>query len=231
MLKMEETYKPITDKAKEFIDFFIVKYKEIYDKQIYPSQFDFDRDILATRTHLVYITELGEVQLCTPLGVIKISTRKLSSRKDIERFNKRLIERFGLVEIRPYFEYYNRYINGSTPLANVMYCVPIDSQPSLNLPPVLNENNRDAYQPRLDSMFRISDRTLSTEYFRIKTGRDSPWLLDMTEEELNNAVEIREEYARWKDEMFGINDEIPPGRKAMEILCAMVGIKPRLYTD
>jgi hypothetical protein len=229
---MEETYRPIIDKAKEFIDFFIVKYEEIWVTKIDRTRLEVDPAFTPTRNHLAYGIE-DKFLLYTPLGVIELPGGGWVDKIRLEKLNKQLTERFGLIEIRPNFEYDDDYDGDEDGDWDVsysickyaLYGIPIDSQQGFPLPPVLDDSDiLIAYQPRMDAVFRLDDYTLSRAYYKLRMGYRTQWNTGHMSDE--TFTMLSGEYNKWKDEMIKVDDTIPIRKQGWVVLCAMLGIIP-----
>jgi hypothetical protein len=230
---MEETYRPIIDKAKEFIDFFIIKYEEICGVKINRRSWDISRMSETTRNHLAYTATELWFTLYTPLGVISLACVNHVSFENKERLNKCLIEKFGLIEIRPYFEYEDTFVSytASSDVEDdyllseeAVYYIPTDSQQNFTLPPVLNDPDMFiAYRPRMDSVFRQHSVPLQTLYFKLITGCDR-WNTSLISNDKMSM--IYEQFNMWLEEISKIDDTIPFGVQSMGILSAMMEMDP-----
>jgi len=205
-------FKPIFDKAKEFVEFYISVMEELSDKKLKRhrlSLFDFE----FTRNHLVY-SERG--QLYTPIGTLNIpSSCDIITSREREHLRTRLIEKFSLVVIRPGFSVtFNDGQGGSYKYP--IYYVPLDpSKPSLELPSPLDVVPYDimrAYQPRMKVVFREYDTTLFNRYIWIRSGIDFGQLPE------EKKPRMRDEFNKWQEEVSKIDDDVPLRKGTKEIL-------------
>jgi hypothetical protein len=187
-------YKPIVDKAKEFIDFFADVFAEIKKiENLKRRTLEASFNGLTTRNHLIYIK--GRL-LYTPLGKIDIpyhTCAGCSSIKGVRQLHERLVERFGLIEIRPELDDYPG-----------MYYVPLDpKQPSLDLPELIVSGDLDViFKPRMDAVFRRDCNELYDDYVTLRLGG---WAHSIH----LNLDDIFDEYHAWRCEVSLIDDSIP----------------------
>jgi len=191
-------YKPIIDKAQEFIGFYVKIQAEVLGKVHSCTELNVRRG-LTTRNHLVYSWDYG-FRLNTPIGVIELPGRV--SIRDSELLNERLIETFGMIEIMPAY----RKENGNCMPAT--YCIPLDpKQPNLDLPPPSHSTDIiDSYQARLSVVYRISEDLLYYSYFKLITG-ENVWRLSGVEKLFCKS--IVDQYEAWREETSTVDDTIP----------------------
>jgi len=221
------TYKPIVDKAREFIAYFTEQVEEIWGKEIK------NKDKIGwalygkpTRNHLVFairsVFAIGSglpvsYELHTPIGTIFMKCHWWHCDGYTDELLARLMKRFGLVEIRPYFEYVNGNGEGA------LYYVPLDlKQPSLEFPlPIASfmDQPQIAYEPRMNVVFRKHGGWLADDYARMKIG-------DFDQESrasINEAQMLFAEYCAWQDEVSKFDDTIPFSEKTTKAFRVELG--------
>ena len=206
-------FKPIFDKAKEFVEFYYSTMEEFYGAKFSRRKIDLFHfcDSAYTRNYLAY-SPFG--QLFTPIGTIHVTpSYDILNTYDNEQLHARLIEKFNLVDIRPGFTYtFNDGRNGN--YYHPMYCVPLDpNNPSLELPPPLfGESTLLAYHLRMKVVFREYESTLFNRYIWIRLGNDSGQL---TEEQLPL---MRDEFNKWQEEVSKTEDDVPFSKGTLKLL-------------
>jgi hypothetical protein len=180
-------YKPIIDKAQEFIGFFNEARQKVSKKRFTPAtlnNFD-DGGITSSRNHLVYTTKYG-FNLRTPIGTIALPGLWMLSIEQINQFNGMLIEKFRMIEV------------GSEDYP--MYLIPHDpNQPSLqlSLPPDADDTLR------IRAVLRTNSYDMYVQYCKLRTGKKL-WKLP-----LETLSVIRAEYMNWQEEVSKIDDTVP----------------------
>ena len=202
-------FKPIFDKAKEFVEFYISVMEELLGEKLERHKFDlFDiRDTYYTRNHLVY-SPPG--QLFTPIRTLYTPYRGKLNLLDKKQLNARLIEKFSLVDIRPDIN-----VSGGEILYPLLYCVPLDpKQPGLELPPPLfgYTSMLTAYEPRMKAVFRRYDTALFNRYVWIRSG------FEFGQFHGEQMHRMRDEFNKWQEEVSKIDDDVPFGKGTIELL-------------
>jgi hypothetical protein len=211
-------YKPIYDKVMEFVEFSISVVEELSGEKLERGQWYF-RYFETTRKHLVYS---ARGRLNTPFGSMCVPYRYTSD-ADQRTLNARLVEKFNLVEIRPDFNRISNRCSGWTQYPPIYY-VPLDpEQPDPELPPpderfISLGRTFEAYQPRMDSVFRRDESVLLNQYCKIKTGMEHPHLC------LERASLVNNEFNKWRNEVAQVDDQIPVTFDAIEAIWAKLGI-------
>ena len=180
-------YKPIIDKAREFIDFFNETLGKLSNNSIVRASLEFDEALTrTTRDRLVYASDYGFF-LYTPIGTIVLPGYWILSPNYVDRLNGMLVEKFGMIKV------YNNH--------KPLYCVPHDpNQP--NLPP-LDANNAADEEYRMHEIFRTSNYDTHIQYFKLRMGGYPPAPSD------EGRKEIQIEYDNWQEEVSKVDNTIP----------------------